>query len=91
MRAARSHFGEVTLRFVVVYAPLMAVGAPAAVLARTAVDAGMDAGTVRHVATSAAAADLVAGLIEHGDVVLVKGSRGVRTDLVVDRLVAELG
>ena len=66
-------------------------GAPAAVLARTAVDAGMDAGTVRHVATSAAAADLVAGLIEHGDVVLVKGSRGVRTDLVVDRLVAELG
>jgi sterol desaturase/sphingolipid hydroxylase (fatty acid hydroxylase superfamily) len=32
LRAARSHFGEVTLRFVVVYAPLMAVGAPAAVL-----------------------------------------------------------
>jgi UDP-N-acetylmuramyl pentapeptide synthase len=26
-----------------------------------------------------------------GDVVLVKGSRGVKTDLVVDRLVAELG
>lgn len=32
LRAARSHFGEVTLRFVVVYAPLVAVGAPAAVL-----------------------------------------------------------
>jgi UDP-N-acetylmuramyl pentapeptide synthase len=51
----------------------------------------MDSGAVRHVATSAEAADLVAGLIEHGDVVLVKGSRGVKTDLVVDRLVAELG
>jgi len=66
-------------------------GTPAAVLARTAVDAGMDAGAVRYVATSAEAADLVAGLVEHGDVVLVKGSRGVKTDLVVDRLVAELG
>jgi sterol desaturase/sphingolipid hydroxylase (fatty acid hydroxylase superfamily) len=32
LRAARSHFGEVTLRFVVVYAPLVAVGAPAAVI-----------------------------------------------------------
>jgi len=32
LRAARSHFGEVALRFVVVYAPLVAVGAPAAVI-----------------------------------------------------------
>jgi sterol desaturase/sphingolipid hydroxylase (fatty acid hydroxylase superfamily) len=32
LRAARSHFGEVTLRFVVVYAPLVALGAPRAVL-----------------------------------------------------------
>jgi len=32
LRAARSHFGEVALRFLVVYAPLVAVGAPHAVL-----------------------------------------------------------
>ena len=37
------------------------------------------------------AADIVAGAVGRGDVVLVKGSRGVKTDLVVDRLVAELG
>jgi UDP-N-acetylmuramoyl-tripeptide--D-alanyl-D-alanine ligase len=66
-------------------------GGPAAALARAAVDAGMDATAVRHVATSGDAADLVAALVAPGDVVLVKGSRGVKTDLVVDRLVAELG
>jgi sterol desaturase/sphingolipid hydroxylase (fatty acid hydroxylase superfamily) len=32
LRAARSHFGEVALRFLVAYAPLVAVGAPAAIL-----------------------------------------------------------
>ena len=32
LRTARSHFGEVALRFLVVYAPLVAVGAPPAVL-----------------------------------------------------------
>jgi sterol desaturase/sphingolipid hydroxylase (fatty acid hydroxylase superfamily) len=32
LRAARSHFGEVTLRFAVVYAPLVAIGAPAAAI-----------------------------------------------------------
>jgi ornithine lipid hydroxylase len=32
LRAARSHFGEVTLRFAVVYAPLVVIGAPGEVL-----------------------------------------------------------
>jgi UDP-N-acetylmuramoyl-tripeptide--D-alanyl-D-alanine ligase len=66
-------------------------GAPAVTLGRSAVSAGMDAAMVRHLATSGEAADLVAGLVAPGDVVLVKGSRGVKTDVVVDRLVAELG
>ena len=51
----------------------------------------MDPATVRHVATSREAAELMALLVDAGDVVLVKGSRGVKTDLVVDRLVAMLG
>lgn len=66
-------------------------GAAADAIGRAAVGAGMDPGTVRHVGNSRAAADLVAQLVEPGDVVLVKGSRGVKTDLVVDRLVAMLG
>jgi len=44
---------------------------------------------VRHCATSDEAADAIATLVRPGDVVLVKGSRGVRTDRVVDRLMAE--
>ena len=66
-------------------------GAPAEALGRAAIAAGMDAAAVRHVATSAEAADVAASLVEAGDVVLVKGSRGVRTELVVDRLVAACG
>ena len=63
-------------------------GTPAEALGRAAVEAGMDARPVWHAATSVEAADLAAGLVAPGDVVLVKGSRGVKTDLVVDRLAA---
>jgi UDP-N-acetylmuramoyl-tripeptide--D-alanyl-D-alanine ligase len=68
---------------------LVAVGAAAAArLASAAVEAGLPAAAVTHVATSAEAADLVAADVVAGDLVLVKGSRGVRTDLVVARLMA---
>jgi UDP-N-acetylmuramoyl-tripeptide--D-alanyl-D-alanine ligase len=66
-------------------------GAPAQVLARAAVVAGMPEGAVRYIPTSAAAAPAVVEAVEAGDVVLVKGSRGTRCDVVVDRLVQERG
>jgi UDP-N-acetylmuramoyl-tripeptide--D-alanyl-D-alanine ligase len=70
---------------------LVAVGGPAAAaLATAAINAGMPSGNVRHIATSEEAATVAVGLIRNGDVVLVKGSRGVRTDVVVDRLKAGL-
>jgi UDP-N-acetylmuramoyl-tripeptide--D-alanyl-D-alanine ligase len=65
-------------------------GAPARALAEAAVAAGMPPASVRHFGTSDEAADATAALVQHGDLVLVKGSRGVRTDRVVERLKAEL-
>jgi UDP-N-acetylmuramoyl-tripeptide--D-alanyl-D-alanine ligase len=71
---------------------LVTVGGEAAqALGHAAIAAGMDAARVRHVATSLEAADVVTAEVAPGDVVLVKGSRGVKTDVVVDRLVAVLG
>jgi UDP-N-acetylmuramoyl-tripeptide--D-alanyl-D-alanine ligase len=64
-------------------------GDPARAMADAAVAAGMPRANVLYLATSDEAADAAAGLVRHGDLVLVKGSRGVRTDRVVDRLKAE--
>ena len=69
---------------------LMAVGgAPAAALARAAIAAGLPAKSVSYFPTSDAAANEAARSVRPGDVVLVKGSRGVRTDRIVDRLRSE--
>ena len=69
---------------------LIAVGGDAArALADAAVDGGMSPEQVLHVADSEVAAGVAAALVRKGDLVLVKGSRGVRTDQVVDRLKAE--
>jgi UDP-N-acetylmuramoyl-tripeptide--D-alanyl-D-alanine ligase len=64
-------------------------GQPARVLANAAVAAGLPASAVTHVERSEAAADAVVKSLRAGDLVLVKGSRGIRTDVVVDRIVAE--
>ncbi|MEQ1758265.1 MAG: UDP-N-acetylmuramoyl-tripeptide--D-alanyl-D-alanine ligase [Vicinamibacterales bacterium] len=63
-------------------------GAAAKALADSALNAGMAPDAVTWCERSAAAADYVAGLVRPGDLVLVKGSRGIRTDVVVDRLTA---
>jgi UDP-N-acetylmuramoyl-tripeptide--D-alanyl-D-alanine ligase len=70
---------------------LYAIGGPAAqALAAAAVAAGMPAAAVTWFASSEEAAPVIAGAVESGDLVLVKGSRGIRTDVVVDRIKAEL-
>ena len=71
---------------------LLAVGgAPAKALADAAIAAGMPAAGVRYFATSDEAADAAVALVQADDLVLVKGSRGVKTDRVVERLRAERG
>jgi UDP-N-acetylmuramoyl-tripeptide--D-alanyl-D-alanine ligase len=64
-------------------------GEPARALGRAAVDAGMPGAAVRHADTSEEAADIAAAEVRSGDLVLVKGSRGIRTERVVERLAAE--
>lgn len=64
-------------------------GPPAGTMARAAVASGMSQAAVAHVPTKVDAADLAMTLVRPGDLVLVKGSRGIGTDLVVDRLKAE--
>jgi UDP-N-acetylmuramoyl-tripeptide--D-alanyl-D-alanine ligase len=61
-------------------------GDPARALGRAAQSAGLPANAVRHAGTSEEAAEIVARLVRLGDLVLVKGSRGVRLERVVDRL-----
>ena len=64
-------------------------GGPARALGRAAVDAGAAPESVLHCESSDEAAARAAALVRDGDVVLVKGSRGVGTDLVVTRLCAD--
>lgn len=69
---------------------LIAVGgAPASELADAAVAAGMPERCVSYVATSEDAAALALERVRPGDLVLVKGSRGIGTDVVVERLKGE--
>jgi UDP-N-acetylmuramoyl-tripeptide--D-alanyl-D-alanine ligase len=64
-------------------------GAPAGAMAGAARAAGMPAGAVEHVATADEAAEAAAARVQSGDVVLIKGSRGIGVDRVVSRLKAE--
>ena len=65
-------------------------GEPARALAAAAIAAGMPAAAVRHADRSETADRIIAAAIQAGDLVLVKGSRGTRTDIVADRIAAEL-
>ena len=68
---------------------LVVVGGPAADgLADGAVAAGLDAARVHRFATSTDAAAAIDRIVRPGDLVLVKGSRGTRMDLIADQLKA---
>lgn len=66
-------------------------GEPARALGEAAIAAGLPRASVAHFASSTEAATAVADHVTSGDVVLVKGSRGIRTDIVVERLTAVFG
>ncbi len=71
---------------------LVTIGGPSAqALGEAAIAAGLPAAAVRHLATSDEAAAEVALRVTDGDVVLVKGSRGTRTERVVETLTAAYG
>ncbi len=61
-------------------------GSPADGVVDGAVAAGLASDRVHRFTDSTSARDAVAALVRQGDLVLVKGSRGTRTDLIVDRL-----
>jgi len=68
---------------------LIAVGgAPVDALVRGAMAGGLPAGAIHRFTDSDDAAEAIDRLVVSGDVVLVKGSRGTRTDRVADRLLA---
>lgn len=64
-------------------------GAPARAMAGAAVSAGMPEAAVTHVATADDAASQTVSRLKPGDVVLIKGSRGIGVDRVVARLKEE--
>jgi UDP-N-acetylmuramoyl-tripeptide--D-alanyl-D-alanine ligase len=69
---------------------LIAVGGDSAkALADAAIASGLAPERVSYFTTSTDAADAVAALLAPGDVVLVKGSRGTRMDIVADRVKQE--
>ena len=71
-------------------ARLFVVGGVAArALGDAAVEAGLAPADVTWFERSDLAAADVAAAIRAGDAVLVKGSRGIRTDVIADRIAAE--
>ncbi len=66
-------------------------GEPARALGRAAVSAGLPGDRVAHADSSDEAAGIAAARARAGDLVLVKGSHGIATERVVERLRAEFG
>ena len=65
---------------------LLALGEHAADMAEAAVETGMARRNVKVVNDQQAAVDWLVGNLKPGDVVLVKGSRGMRMEIIVRRI-----
>ncbi|MDH5726467.1 MAG: hypothetical protein OEY60_13440, partial [Nitrospira sp.] len=65
---------------------LVACGILGRSLARGAKQGGLDRAHIVEVADAQAAVDAVKAIVKPGDVVLIKASRGMRLELVVDAL-----
>ncbi len=70
---------------------VVVVGAGAGGIAAGAADAGLDLGRIHAVADADEALDVLRPRLRDGDVVLVKASRGIGLDRLVDALRLELG
>ena len=69
---------------------LLSVGEDSArAFGSAAVEAGLPANRAYHCESSQEAANRLTEMLDDGDLVLVKGSRGLRLELVVERLIAE--
>jgi UDP-N-acetylmuramoyl-tripeptide--D-alanyl-D-alanine ligase len=70
---------------------VVGVGALAKEIVEGAREAGIPAASLHHFPASPEAASAIGGLLRPGDAVLVKGSRGVHLEAVVDAIVARYG
>jgi UDP-N-acetylmuramoyl-tripeptide--D-alanyl-D-alanine ligase len=70
---------------------LIVVGADAGGMVEGAREAGLDTSRIHHVPDGEAALDALRPRLRDGDVILVKASRGIELDLLVDNLRLELG
>jgi UDP-N-acetylmuramoyl-tripeptide--D-alanyl-D-alanine ligase len=70
---------------------LIVVGADAAGIVTGAAEAGLDPGRIHHVRDAEEAMDVLRPRLRDGDAVLVKASRGIGLDRLVDGLRLELG
>jgi UDP-N-acetylmuramoyl-tripeptide--D-alanyl-D-alanine ligase len=68
---------------------VLGVGGNAAEIANGAKDAGLSASRARFFADAAEAAAFIAEIIQPGDLLLVKGSRGVKMERIVEALCAK--
>ncbi|MBE0713867.1 MAG: hypothetical protein IH583_15950, partial [Candidatus Aminicenantes bacterium] len=67
---------------------IVAVGPLAALIAEGAAGTGMSAAAIHRFADAEAATAAIPDIVRDGDLVLVKGSRGMRTETIVDKLKA---
>ena len=67
---------------------VVAVGTRSRTIASAALQAGMSQDVVFSFDTALEAADMLQSFVQKGDAVLVKGSQGIRTERIVERLLA---